>query len=48
MAGPLGQPSLAELRPMGRARPGTVGLSGTATDYDDDYTATTTINAPTP
>ena len=30
MAGPLGQPSLAKLRPMGRARPGAVGLSGAA------------------
>jgi hypothetical protein len=48
MAGPLGQPSLAELRPMGRAKPGSDGLSGAATDYDDDYTVTTTISAPTP
>ena len=37
MAGPLGQPSLAELRPMGRARPGSVGLTGATTDYDDDH-----------
>ena len=32
MAGSLGQPSLAKLRPMGRARPSSVGLSGEATD----------------
>ena len=36
MTGASSQPILAKLRPMGRARPGAVGLSEEATDYDDD------------